>query len=239
MADKEVVEVAVAGAAPGSAPSVRHHHRVPWSRLAAVEAVIGTAAVLADVGIPTLVMLLVAGVSLALRREGLGSLGLHRAPTLPLAAKMLAFAVVWSLLQLAVTLPIANHVSGSRQDLSAFADLEGNVGLLAGLLLLSWTLAAFGEELAYRGWLLTRVREALGTGRLSFVGAVVVSSVLFGIAHSEQGVIGVVVVTLDALAFCVLRFRFGTLWAPVLAHGFINTLGFVTFFVVGPVHGLW
>lgn len=239
MADKEVVEVAVAGAAPGSAPSVRHHHRVPWSRLAAVEAVIGTAAVLADVGIPTLVMLLVAGVSLALRREGLGSLGLHRAPALPLAAKMLAFAVVWSLLQLAVTLPIANHVSGSRQDLSAFADLEGNVGLLAGLLLLSWTLAAFGEELAYRGWLLTRVREALGPRRLSLVVAVAVSSVLFGIAHSEQGVIGVVVVTLDALAFCVLRFRFGTLWAPVLAHGFINTLGFVTFFVVGPVHGLW
>lgn len=37
----------------------------------------------------------------------------------------------------------------------------------------------------------------------------------------------------------MLRLRYGTLWAPVLAHGFNNTLGFVTFFLVGPVHGLW
>jgi hypothetical protein len=25
----------------------------------------------------------------------------------------------------------------------------------------------------------------------------------------------------------------------VLAHGFNNTIGFVAFFLVGPIHGLW
>jgi hypothetical protein len=28
-------------------------------------------------------------------------------------------------------------------------------------------------------------------------------------------------------------------WAAVLVHGSNNTLGFVTFFLVGPIDGLW
>ncbi|HEX6148880.1 CPBP family intramembrane glutamic endopeptidase [Nocardioides sp.] len=210
-----------------------------WVVVAAVEALLGTIVVLADLGIPTLVLLLLVGASLGIRREWLGSLGLHRTAAMPLILKMLAFAVVWSLFQLAVTMPVANHLSGSRQDLSAFDGLEGDVGLLLTLLLLSWTLAAFGEELAYRGFLLTRFREALGSGRLATVVAVIGTSVLFGFAHSEQGAVGVLIVTLDAVAFSLLRLHYGTLWAPVLAHGFNNTLGFLAFFAVGPIHGLW
>jgi membrane protease YdiL (CAAX protease family) len=37
----------------------------------------------------------------------------------------------------------------------------------------------------------------------------------------------------------VLRYRYRTLWASVLAHGFNNTIGCVAFFLVGPLHGLW
>jgi membrane protease YdiL (CAAX protease family) len=210
-----------------------------WAVVAAVEVLLGAFVVLADLGIPTLVLLFIAGVGLGLRRQGLSSLGLHAAAALPLAAKMLAFAVAWSLFQLAVTMPVANHLSGSKQDLSAFDGLEGNVGMLLTLLLLSWTLAAFGEELAYRGFLLTRCREVFGSGILGTAVAVLATSLLFGFAHSEQGAIGVLVVSLDAVAFCLLRLHYGTLWAPVLAHGFINTLGFLAFFFVGPIYGLW
>ena len=69
--------------------------------------------------------------------------------------------------------------------------------------------------------------------------AVLVSSLLFGFAHGEQGLIGVFVVTLDALAWAGLRLHYKTLWASILAHGFNNTLGFITFFFVGPIYGLW
>jgi hypothetical protein len=111
--------------------------------------------------------------------------------------------------------------------------------MLLALLVLSWTLAAFGEELAYRGYLLTRIRDVVGSGRVGTVSAIAVSSLLFGFAHTEQGIVGAAIVTLDAVAFSVLRYRYKTLWASVLAHGFNNTLGFVAFFLVGPVHGLW
>jgi membrane protease YdiL (CAAX protease family) len=136
-------------------------------------------------------------------------------------------------------MPIANRLSGETTDLSAYKDVQGNVALLLGWIALSWTLAALLEETAYRGYLQTRMRELFGSGRAAVLAAVLLSSVLFGVAHSEQGAVGVVTITLDAIAFSVVRYRFRTVWASVLAHGFNNTIGFVAFFLVGPIHGLW
>ena len=210
-----------------------------WAALTAVEVAGAVLAVILDLLIPTFILLAMAAMSLLARRTGLGSLGLHRIAERTLVPKMLAFAALWSVFQLGVTKPIANHLSGEKQDLSGFEGLEGNIGMLAVYLVLGWTLAAFGEELAYRGYLLTRVREALGGGRAALAVAVLVSSLLFGLAHGEQGLIGVFVVTLDALAWAGLRLHYKTLWASILAHGFNNTLGFITFFLVGPIYGLW
>ena len=66
-----------------------------------------------------------------------------------------------------------------------------------------------------------------------------IAAVLFGWAHREYGAVGVAQVTLDALFFAVLRFRYRTLWAGVLAHGMVNTVGIVAVFLVGPVAALW
>lgn len=210
-----------------------------WQTIAGLEVLVATAAVLSDWLIPSVVLLLMAGLSLLARHEGPRSLGLRRGPAGPLALRMLVFAALWSLVQLGLTMPLANHVSGTHQDLSGFADIEGNLGLLVLFLVLSWSLAAFVEELAFRGYLQTRMRDVLGHGRAGTVVAVLVSSALFGAVHSEQGLIGVLVVSLDAVAFSVVRYRYRTLWASILAHGFNNTIGFVAFYLVGPVYGLW
>ena len=220
------------------APSDRAGSR-GWLLVSAVEAIAATAAILRDLVIPSLVLLAMAAVSLLLRHEGAGSLGLQPFTGRRLVGKMFGFAIIWSVFQLSVTMPIANHVSGAKQDLSAFEDLHGNVGMLAALLLLGWVLGAFIEEFAYRGYLLTRIRESLRNGRVALVVAVVVSSALFGFTHSEQGSIGVIVVTIDGIYFSVLRLRYKTLWASVLAHGFNNTIGFIAFYLVGPLYGLW
>jgi hypothetical protein len=101
-------------------------------------------------------------------------------------------------------------------------------------------LAALGEEVVYRGYLQLRAQDLLGAGRSGLIASILVTSTLFGIAHLEQGVIGVVVTFLDGILFSVLRARFGNcLWASVLAHGFNNTIGLVKFFFVGPIYGLW
>jgi hypothetical protein len=211
-----------------------------WTAVTAVEVVLASTAVALDLLVPTFILLALAGMSLAIRRQKLSSLGFHRvAEHSRLALKMLGFAAVWSLFQLSFVMPIANHLSGKEQDLSAFKDLQGNVALLVGLLALSWTLAAVGEEAAYRGYLQTRMTQLFGSSRGAVVVAVVVSSFLFGLAHTEQGLVGVVATAIDAVAFSYLRYRYKTLWASVFAHGFNNTIGFLAFFLVGPIHGFW
>jgi membrane protease YdiL (CAAX protease family) len=225
--------------ADGESPARDHAGSRAWLVVSGIEAIAAAAAVLLDLLIPSLVLLAMAVISLVIRRQGIGSLGLTRFKGWGLVGKTFAIAVVWSVFQLSATMPIANHVSGETQDLSAFDDLQGNVGMFAALLVAGWLLGAFAEELAYRGYLLTRIREATDNGRVGLAIAVLMSSMLFGVAHSEQGLIGVLIVTIDSIYFSVLRLHYKTLWASALAHGFNNTIGFTAFFLVGPIYGFW
>jgi membrane protease YdiL (CAAX protease family) len=224
---------------PAVDPGTRPHHRL-WTALAVVEVALATTAVLLDLLIPSVVLCLLAGLSLAVRRAGPSTLGFHRvAHPWRLAGRVLALAAGWTLLQVGLVMPVLNHVAGDRQDLSDFEDLEGNAGLLVLLVVASWLLGALVEETAVRGYLQTRITDVLGAQRLGIAVAVVITSALFGVLHTEQGAIGVVLTFLDALFFSWLRWHHGTLWASVLGHGFNNTIGMVTFFLIGPVYGLW
>src|SRR5688572_30301739 len=50
-------------------------------------------------------------------------------------------------------------------DTARFAGLHGNEARLLGLLAISWTSAAFGEELLFRGFLQSRLQALLGARR--------------------------------------------------------------------------
>jgi membrane protease YdiL (CAAX protease family) len=213
--------------------------RSRWAVVAVAELAAATVVVLLDLGIPTLVILALATASLGVRRQRPATLGFRRVPHgWRLAGQVLGLTALWTALQFGLVLPVLNHLTGDRQDLATFEDLRGNVGLMAALVAASWVLGS-AEETVFRGYLQVRVLDVAGAGALGLGLAVLLSSVLFGLIHTEQGTIGIVVTTLDALFFSWLRWRRGTLWAPVLAHGFNNTIGIVTFFLVGPVYGLW
>lgn len=210
------------------------HDRV-WRWVAGFEVLVAVALVLVDWFIPAVVLVGLAAVSLVVRRRGPSSLGFHR-PERPwlLVGQMAAFAVAWTLLNALLVIPVVDALSGTQQDTSGFADLEGNLILLVVYLVASWVLAALAEETAFRGYLLTRLTEVLGSGRGQRVVAVLVSATLFGLLHTEQGVVGVVAAGLAGVVFAVLRYRCRTLWAPVLAHGFDDTIGFTWFYFFGP-----
>jgi membrane protease YdiL (CAAX protease family) len=225
---------------PGSAVTSSSREGRLWRVVTVLEVAAAAVTVLADLLIPSLVLLALAGVSLLARRQPPASLGFHR-PARPgrLIGLMLAVAAGWTVFHYALLIPVTNHLSGERQDVSDFERLQGNLGLLLLMLVLAWTLAAMVEETAFRGYLLARLRALLGDGRTGLVVAVLVSSLLFGLLHTEQGVVGVVLATVDGVLFSLLRLWSGTLWASILCHGFINTIGFVSFYLVGPVYGLW
>ena len=93
-------------------------------------------------------------------------------------------------------------------------------------LLIVWTFAACGEEIGYRGYLLTRAADL---GRRSttayWVGTVFVS-VLFGYGHYYKGPAGIVDSGVAGLILGSAYLLSGrNLWTCILAHGFIDTFG--------------
>ncbi len=166
---------------------------------------------------------------LSLRRRGLGwsSVGLRRPRSWKTTIAMAIVAgIALQLLSEFVTEPLIERLTGETADLSSFHSLVGNLGATLGMLALVWMLAAFGEELAYRGYVLERA-AALGHGSKSayLVGMVLVSA-LFGLGHFYQGVAGVVGSTVSGLFFGALYLATSrNLWLPILAHGFSDTIG--------------
>jgi membrane protease YdiL (CAAX protease family) len=202
---------------------------------------IATTVILLDLFIPTIIILGIMIISLLIRKEKISALGFKKTEnTFRMATNVFFLVIIWTFLQLILFLPVLNHLTGTTQDLSTFENLKGNIGNLLFFLILSWTLAAFGEEIVYRGYLQKRTCELFENPRVAMCSGIAISSILFGFAHTEQGLIGVVATTLDAIFFSLLKLKYeNNMWAPILDHGFNNTIGLTAFFFVGPIYGLW
>jgi len=91
-----------------------------------------------------------------------------------------------------------------------------------------WTFAAFGEELGYRGYLLTRAADLGNRSQAAYVIAMVCVAVLFGFGHYFKGPAGVLDSTYSGLVLGTLFLLSGrNLWAPILAHGLSDTYAVV------------
>ena len=84
---------------------------------------------------------------------------------------------------------------------------------------LLWVAVAFSagicEEVVFRGWLLSTLHGVL---RLDGTALVLVAAVLFGLAHSYQGIAGMVLTAFAGLLFCGLYVATGSLLFPILLH---------------------
>ena len=97
-------------------------------------------------------------------------------------------------------------------------------GELALFMLVSLT-AGVWEELLYRGFLIWFLAPLV-----SLSGAVILSSLVFGLGHVYQGLRGVFVTASIGLALAGLYVLSGTLWWLMAAHALIDIYGgFVTF----------
>lgn len=125
---------------------------------------------------------------------------------------------------------LERHIGGGR-DLSRFSEVEGSIEGLLIALALSWTFAAFGEEIAYRIVMLRGLVSALGQGRAAIVAAVVIQAVVFGLVHLYQGPAGAVGATISGLVFGIVTVAGrGSIWPAALAHGANNTIGLIALY---------
>jgi membrane protease YdiL (CAAX protease family) len=90
---------------------------------------------------------------------------------------------------------------------------------------LAWVLAAFGEECVYRGYLTNRCAEILGDSKTAWIVSTILVTLLFGFAHFDQGLTGVIENIIDGAILAAVYFATGrNLMAPIIAHGIADTI---------------
>lgn len=222
-------------------PAARDARKTRLFWLALLELLLMGAAVWLDVLVPSLVIILIGVLFSLFRRERLAPDGpvFRRPGKGRLILTLLGWAVVWTAVEYALILPLQNHLLAETRHVDAFAQVRGNLPALLLLLLLSWTLAAVAEEFAFRGLMRRRIISLFDNPVIGVAVAVVATSALFGLLHAEQGPVGVAVTAIDGVFFSWIRRRYQSVWASVLVHGFLNTIGLVAFYFAGPLYGLW
>jgi len=100
----------------------------------------------------------------------------------------------------------------------AYQDLAGNRALLPAAV---WMMivAGFGEETVFRGFLFERFGALLGRRRGATAAIVILTSVLFALAHvADQDLPGAEQAAITGLVFGSIFAATGSLWIPIWAH---------------------
>lgn len=167
------------------------------------------------------------------RRRGLPcasiGLGVRDGPARFALQSLIGLLAGWSAALVAMLLA-TRGLGWAPMDTTRFAGLQGDEGRLLGMLAISWTTAAFGEEVLFRGFLQSRLRSLFGERRHAAMLAALAQAVLFGLAHAYQGATGILISGAIGLAFGLLMLRFRTIWPLVVAHGLIDTVSMLALY---------
>jgi membrane protease YdiL (CAAX protease family) len=182
--------------------------------------------------LPVLPLFLVGWASLRFRHLSWRLIGLKRPdkwlPTIGLAALI---GIGYQILDTVAISPMLQSLTGKSVDLSQYSFLKGSLPALLLFLILTWTEAAFIEEMFFRGYFFNRLTDFTGNDRLGVIIALVVGSLIFGAAHAYQGITGVLDTFLAGIMLGLLYlFARRNLWLPILTHGILDTIGFIILF---------
>lgn len=125
--------------------------------------------------------------------------------------------------------PVINRIFNEPADYSAFSFIEGNKMLYLTWLLYMWVSAAIGEELLFRAFAFSQLRDVFNKRHWVFVP---ISAVLFSIPHLYQGTAGLTMTFLFGLFFGYIFYRFRNIWINIIVHGLIDTV-FLTLSYLG------
>jgi membrane protease YdiL (CAAX protease family) len=204
----------------------------PSRSLSAVEVALGVAIVIGHnvfhvVPNEVPILFVLGLLSIRLRDGGWSAMGLRRPGSW---ARVALIAVTAAALRILLGLFVIDPLT-ARFWPPAIAPAEaegiaGNVAKAAQILVLVWTFAAFGEEIAYRGYLLTRAADLGRRSNAAYWAAMLFVSVLFGYGHYYKGPAGILDSGVAGVILGAAYLLSGhNLWTSILAHGFIDTYG--------------
>ena len=179
------------------------------------------------VWLANIVMLLLIRGGLRLRGQSWKHLGLYR-KNINLRTFSSSFVVfVAAMAAFVIGSIIMANITGIPEsaDMSKYNYLQGNLLLLAVVLIAVFIASSFGEEVIYRGFLINRISELGQNGKKWLNIAVIISSVIFGLVHYDWGPMGMVQTGLMGLSlgisYLILK---RNLWVLVMAHAYMDTI---------------
>jgi CAAX protease family protein len=194
---------------------------------------------IASVWVANIGMLGLIGLGIKMRGETWATIGVA-------FARPQAKAVFWSILKaLAILIfTVAAFIFGAilmlnligtpeGADMTQYNYMNGNLPYLILSLAGAYIVSSFGEEVVYRGFLMTRLQSIFGGDtKIAVAIALIISSFIFGLAHFGWGLTGIVQTAFmgAALATCFLLNK-RNLWPLILAHGIMDTALFVQLYL--------
>ncbi|WP_420603256.1 CPBP family intramembrane glutamic endopeptidase [Flagellimonas sp.] len=183
------------------------------------------------------IMIILISIGLWLRGENWKDFGISMSMG---SAKKLFKNFLWSLVVLGITLISfgLGHKVGTlffsmdvQIDVSGYEYLKNNPGIFVLSLIGVYIISSFGEEFIYRGFLVNRLTWLFQGTKAKHITSILLSSILFGLAHYKWGAIGVVQTFFMGMAlatsYVLLRKKLNIL---ILAHVYMDSLLFLNIY---------
>lgn len=214
----------------------------PWSEMVILVFIFAVAGLLLwqgnktrSSGLTLLSILLALGLIrlvLWLRRSSWREFGLKKPKSWLRTILLAAGGLITMFIVVRLSMPVVIRLTGEPVDRTPFDVLRGNITALIFGLLVVWTLAAFGEEMIFRGYLMNTLARVFGYKKGGWVLACAFNSLLFGLGHTYQGISGVILLGIVGLLYALFYMGAGrNLWVPILMHGLYDTSAFLLIYL--------
>jgi uncharacterized protein len=133
-------------------------------------------------------------------------------------------ALLWIAINKWVYHPIITHFF-VVEPYTEYDFIRNKLSNLIITLIAAWLIGGFYEEIVFRGFIQTTIREWFAKSRNSFWLAGLSTSALFGLYHWQQGIFGIIPSFLGGLLWTLLLWRYkGNLWYPIISHAIYDTI---------------
>ena len=135
-------------------------------------------------------------------------------------------AILLSLLFRFVWDPLINSILPTGKiDLSDFASIRNSPVNYIIILLLALLVGGFYEEIIFHGFIFTRL-EKIFKGKWATSVAFILTTLIFGLYHFQQGIKGILLTAIAGAVYHVLILKFNrNLWYGVFVHAFFDFIG--------------
>lgn len=128
---------------------------------------------------------------------------------------------------------IQNLLSIDGQNLDRFSLLRGNMTYWIIGMISAVVTAGFGEEIIWRGYVMRHLARLFGGKKGAWLCSLFITSLVFGLLHSYQGIMGILQTGITGLFLGILFIANGknNLWINIITHSLIDMISLTAIFL--------